>query len=159
MENREDILKELGENAPQLSKIKGDGFSVPEGYFDDLSELVLTRVKQEVATTARVPQKQGFLDALLERLSALLQPQYAAIALGSIAVLLTTVFLLSRSNSTIETLAFEDLKQTEVVQYIEGNLDTFEEELFLQENTPIPENEYLEGILEELDVNTLEELF
>ena len=46
-----------------------------------------------------------------------------------------------------------------MLQYVESNIDELEEEWFILENEPSPENEYLESVLEEIDISTLEELF
>jgi len=159
MPRREDILNELEEIAPHLREIKSDGFQVPEGYFEDLPKLVFARIRQEDLIVPERIKQQRFFSHLLEELALLLQARYAALTFASIALLLIAVFLLSKSNSSINTLALEDLERAEIVQYIENNLEEFEEELFLLEKESNPENDYLESVLEEIDVNTLEELF
>ena len=159
MPHREEILNELEGNAPHLRDIRSDGFEVPEGYFEDLTDLVLAKIEQEELIVPERAERQGFLSELLAQFAYLLQPRYAALALASIALVIAVIFLLTRYNPQIDTLALEELERSEVVQYIESHLDEFEEELFILEDEPAPNNEYLEGILEDIDINTLEELF
>ena len=159
MPHREEILNELGRNAPNLRDIKSDGFRVPEGYFEDLPDLVFARIAQEELIVPERTEQQGFFEQWLAPFAYLLQPRYAALELAGIALFIAAVFLFSKSKIKINTLALEDLEQSEVVQYVENNLEEFEEELFILDSEPTPQNEYLEGILEEIDINTLEELF
>ncbi|MEM8524746.1 MAG: hypothetical protein AAGG68_08880 [Bacteroidota bacterium] len=160
MPQREDILKELGNDAPHLQGIEGEGFQVPEGYFEQLPNLVFAKIQAEETLVSSAKKKRlNALDVLLNKLVIFSQPRHATLAFASLALLVAAIFLLTKRNTAVETLALEDLERAEVVQYIESNLDEFEEELFLVEVEYAPKNEYLESILEEIDVNTLEELF
>lgn len=159
MPHKEEILNELGDRTPYLSEIESDGFQVPEGYFEDLPDLVFARIAQEELIVPERVEKRGFFDSLLEQFAYLFQPRFAALALASIALIIMAIVLLTRSNPKVNTLALEDLERAEIVQYIESNLEEFEEELFISEDKPSPDNEYLESVLEEIEVSTLEELF
>ncbi|MEM6700079.1 MAG: hypothetical protein AAF599_16875, partial [Bacteroidota bacterium] len=79
MPHREEILNELEGNTPNLYRIKSDGFEVPEGYFDDLTELVLAKIEQEKLIVPERVERPNFLSNLLDQFAYLLQPRYAAI--------------------------------------------------------------------------------
>ena len=169
----EDIRKELQELSPHLLKLKeqGDGFRVPEDYFQRLQKEVLEKVQ---GNTPPVSAKNiGWLDRFFEHLQFLFQPPWA-LTLASIALLITlgAVWLYQSQPVAGSELSAElaKLDPESLNAYIQANLHEFDTETLLefasnQENQPsfedlTPEDldQYLDGVIQEMDAEALKEL-
>ena len=169
----EDIRKELQELSPHLLKLKeqGDGFRVPEGYFQRMQKEVLEKVQ---GSTPPVSAKNiGWLDRFFEPLLFLFQPRWA-LAFASIALLIVlgTVWLYQSQPVAGSELSAElaKLDPESLNAYIQANLHEFDTETLLefaanQENQPsfedlTPEDldQYLDEVIQEIDAEALKEL-
>jgi hypothetical protein len=169
----EDIRKELEELSPHLLKLKeqGDGFRLPEDYFQRMQKEVLDKVQ---GSTLAMPSKNvGWLDRLLEPLQFLFQPRWA-LSLATIALLVTlgAVWLYQNQPATESALSAElaKLDPESLDAYIQANLYEFDTETLLefasnQENQPkfedlTPEelDQYLNETIQEMDAEALKEL-
>lgn len=155
--DKEGLRKELEEEAPFLlrQKEKTDGFSVPEAYFQQLQETVLERI----AAGELAPARRSIFP-LRYRLAA------ASVVLLAAAAL----FLFRPAPPPAEFIA---LSAEEVHQYVSQNIDDFDLDLLLKfaendlghsawfEDASLedPEmKEYMDELLDEIDLETLEEL-
>ena len=169
----EDIRKELEELSPHLLKLKeqGDGFRLPEDYFQRMQKEVLEKVQASPKPTAS--KNIGWLDRFLEPLQFLFQPRWA-LSLATIALLITlgTVWLYQNQavHGTELSAELAKLDPESLDAYIQANLHEFDAETLLefasnQENQPsfedlTPEelDQYLDEAIQEMDVETLKEI-
>lgn len=169
----EDIRKELEELSPHLLKLKeqGDGFHIPDDYFQRMQKEVLEKV-QGGSQTAAV-KNIGWLDRFFEPLQFLFQPRWA-LTLASIALLIAlgAVWLFQSQPSAGSELSAElaKLDPESLNAYIQANLHEFDTETLLefasnQENQPsfedlTPEDldQYLDEVIQEMDAEALKEL-
>lgn len=169
----EDIRKELEELSPHLLKLKGqgDGFRLPEDYFQRMQKEVLEKVQDSSQPAAA--KNIGWLDRLLGPLQFLSQPSWA-LSLATIALLITlgTVWLYQNQATPGTELSAElaKLDPDSLNAYIQANLHEFDTETLLefasnQENQPsfedlTPEelDQYLDEAIQEMDVETLKEI-
>ena len=170
MSEKENILKELQDIAPELAKFKqegrGTGFQVPPGYFRDLNRVMMKEIQEELPPSAG-STRSSWWAPITQVFQQLLQPQ-PAIALASITLLIAIGIWFGPSNSSLEVdtpkLA---LNNEELEAYVLANLDEFETDLLIEvyaetfleeEEEPITE-ENLEEILQEMDDEDFEELW
>ncbi|MEM0992535.1 MAG: hypothetical protein AAF847_10325 [Bacteroidota bacterium] len=155
MSKEKEIRKELRAIAPELLKIKASGFELPDDYFQQLPDQLFERIKTVEASSRNVTKPVSKLDVLIHRMQWLLQPQYALAAL-SIVLLIVSVFYLqppaSKATATSASLALE---QEEIAQYVEENIEDFEETLLVS-SVALDKTTNWEELLEEIE---LEELF
>ena len=169
----EDIRKELEELSPRLLKMKeqGDGFRLPDDYFQHIQKEVLEKVQGNPQVTA--PKNIGWLDRFFEPLQFLFQPRWT-LALASIALLITlgAVWLYQSQPVAGSELSAElaKLDPESLNAYIQANLHEFDTETLLefasnQENQPsfedlTPEDldQYLDDVIQEMDAEALKEL-
>lgn len=169
----EDIRKELEELSPNLLKLKeqGDGFRLPEDYFQRMQKEVLDKAQ---AGSQPSPTKNiGWLDRFFEPLQFLFQPRWA-LSLATIALLVTLgVVWLYQSQPAAESALSAELAKLDpesLNAYIQANLHEFDAETLLefasnQENQPsfedlTPEDldQYLDDVIQEMDAESLKEL-
>lgn len=163
MDKRNEIREELNELSPFLSKLKdkGDGFTTPVNYFDSLSAEIMQK-------TGLNKQKQpGIWEQFINSLHLLLQPRYA-MALASLAILIVAGLYFLKPNTTNSSFQpiMAELTTEEIGDYITSHIDEFEMELLVEaeeEEVEIPVEqqemeEYLDNIIDEIDIEELEEL-
>ena len=172
MDKRNEIREELKELSPFLSKLKekGDGFSVPANYFESLSEEIFD--KTGLNSSKAVKHRKGIFEQFIESLQLILQPRYA-MALASIAILLVAGIYFLRpasGNNTQEVAIMAELTNEEIGDYINSNIDDFATDLMVEAETegiditpeleadPSEVEEYLDNIIDEIDIDELEEL-
>lgn len=153
------LRKELEETAPFLAhlKEKPDGLSVPDGYFEQLPRSVLERIADEDAASVRRISPIWFRAAAAA----------SVILLAGVAVFL---FRPAQPEYSPESVA---LTADEVHQYITLHIDDFDLDLLLQfadngtghsgwfEDTGLEDPEmkqYMDELLDDIDLETLEEL-
>jgi len=147
------LRKELEKEAPFLAglKDKPEGLSVPEGYFDQLQKDVLKRV-------AKLEKPRSKTIRLWPRIAA---------AASVLLVLGLAIFLFQPSNPAETTFTLTD---EEVHQYISQNIEDFELDLLMEyvavsdqssglfDDAELELEEYMDELLDEIDMETLEEL-
>lgn len=164
MKKKDEIQEELTKLSPFLAQIKKEnktGFENPENYFALLEASVMEQVKFEPTSLISTNNKSS-----LSWWTIFYRPQL----IGSLAVfsclLVLGIFLINQSEEIQPTLA--DITSTEATIYISEHLEDFETDLFVDEriieeliDTEFNEQEleqYLEGVIDELDEIALEEL-
>ncbi len=170
MSERENILNELKDIAPELVKFKeeqsGTGFEVPPRYFRDLQQVVM----QEIQVEAKQKKLNGpavWWQTFVQNLQTVLQPK-PAFALATIALLIAAGIWYSQPDSTLDQLGTEmALNDDDLEAYVMANIDDFETdvlidmyaETFLEEaEEPVTEDN-LEELLQEMDDEDFEELW
>ncbi|MBK7408543.1 MAG: hypothetical protein IPJ40_11090 [Saprospirales bacterium] len=153
------LRKELEKEAPFLARLKEKpgGMTVPEGYFDQLQQEVLKRA----ATENQRPSRRVFQ----------LWPRMA-VAASFVAAIGLSIFLFQPDHPAAnqESLA---ISAEEVDQYISQHIDDFDLDMLIQ-YASVSENEgglfndatlddpqlqqYMEELLDDIDLETLEEL-
>ena len=164
MKEKDEIRKELEELAPGLSKIKREQpFQVPPTYFKELSEEILEKARRQ-------PTGPVWLNSLSEWMGSLLTPQRLAWQLAAIAVLVVAGIWIIRSNQQVDDLPnIADLSVEEMQDYVSNNVGEFDVDILLEESNltyiDVPlldstaiEQEYLDEILDDLDLDDLEKL-
>ncbi|MEM9887099.1 MAG: hypothetical protein AAF849_14490 [Bacteroidota bacterium] len=157
MSKKKEIQNELEELAPELLKIEETGFEVPDNYFELLSDTVFKRIESTAAPETSSVNTIFDFGSWIHQIRSLFQPQYALALLG-IALLLIGIFALMPSQKIAsDATANRDiaLEDEEILQYVEENIEDFDESLLLS-SLESQEEEYLEILLEEA---SLEELF
>jgi hypothetical protein len=171
---KNEIKEELNNLSPMLHKLKeqDEPFKVPQGYFNRFQEDLLGQLKETEQSENKAPAPWSF-QTLLDQLAWLLQPRMA-LALSSVLIVLVAGWFLFNKNteSHNQELNFAALSVEEIQQYIDSNLDDFDEETVqqvAQDNQTIqmiPHNgidtkeldQYLNDMMEDLDPEDLEEL-
>lgn len=171
---KENIKKELEALSPLLSRLRKEsteeGFSVPPRYFKELPGEVMDRLQRESASHRRSWQ------ASWQHLLAWLFRPGVALALASLVLAIAAgIYLLAprpASGETVENL-LASLTPEEVEAYVNANLETFDTELVVEMAAASPDisilpgdelkgeelDQYLDKLLQEVDEQTLEELF
>ena len=168
MKNKE-LHKELKEQAPVLSKLKKKGYkpSVPDGYFEQLRKEVRAQLDAPVPAQERPVRRMVF------------SPLRVAASAGLLIGLSFLLFYFLRNPQLSKT---ENMASAEEIEaYVFSHIDEFDEDMLLeyyvagetngkeaegatQEEDPfqsIPDqelDEYLDGILDDIDETTLENL-
>lgn len=157
-----DIQNELEEQAPRLARLRrqgaGDGFTAPAGYFQQLPDAVLQRIRREAAQPVRrIPR-------LRRRLL-----RAAAVAL----LIAGGAYWWWAVSPEKETPATATLTADEISAYVSAHLDAFDEELVLEAAAgegelllllPDPGgdaeslDDYYDELIRELDEESLEDL-
>ncbi len=177
MKERKHIEEELREISPFLADLKKENnFQIPDGYFEELNKAILLQtVEQEeqavLQTIDKPKSRTNWLDNIINdtiaAIQSLWQPQYT-MAFSIVALVLAAGWYVLIPNST------QELTADELEEYIEENIDQFDETLLVElasleetEISPIDnlnlesqdlENYIDENIIDDLDETTLEEL-
>lgn len=173
MKKDKDIQQELEVLSPLLFNMKKEEtiqpFQVPEDFFSNLPDRVLEQTVTEQVSKPKPQAFQTWWKTLQNYLDVLFQPRYA-VGFATIALLMVAAFYLTSEESMkADMIALEDLSSEEIDTYISQNIEEFQEELlegeaetalFQSETSLDVEDaeleEYLDDVLEEVDVNTLE---
>ncbi len=135
---KEDLDKELQENAPFLKELKqkGDGFKVPKGYFDGLEDAVFARL--EASGDAGRPQIKAVKRPFL--FVPFIRPK-AAMAYAAVLALVLAAVWFFRQPTAVQDLPYVsvELTEDELETYVLENLNEFEPEqlVALSPETPI----------------------
>ena len=164
MKYKKEIQDELDELSPFLSELKQKktGMELPEHYFDFLTASVMEQVVLIPKSSSSV------LPTAKPAWYAFLLNKHIWSGLAMTLLLLVTI-LFFRNQPISDEPAFAEISSEEAVIYIAAHLEDFEPALFTEgdfieeiEATKIDDAEvdlYLEEIIEDLDIETLEELF
>lgn len=170
MSERENILNELKDIAPELVKFKeeqpGPGFEVPPRYFNDLKQVLMQEIQLE--------KKQKTIDGptlwwqtFLQGLQNILQPK-PALALATVALLIAAGIWFSQPDQDLDQAGNEmALNDDDLEAYVLANIDDFETDVLIDmyaetfpEETEEPVTEdNLEEVLQEMDDEDFEDLW
>ncbi len=166
---KNNIRKELEELSPLLAGLKNKSepppFQTPEHYFHQLTHQVMEQVKLE--PNPHGPKKTP--DAAGAWWRRLLNPRLATAFAAAVVLLVAAVWLWQAQSGPDEAVAAE-LTTEEMDRYVSVNIDEYELEWLLETAsvegelpaaaTPPEEalDEYLDDILEEMELEELEEL-
>lgn len=171
---KNNVAEELKEISPLLHTIKEDNtpFKVPENYFNQFQDQMLQRLNMNPEPASHSPIAWR-IKSWLDQLGYLLQPRMA-LALSSVLILLiASWFLFSpEKGPSSGDLNFASLSIDEIQQYIDANLDDFDEETVKEvaQDGPnlqlIPSNaidteeidQYFDDMMDQIDPSELEEL-
>lgn len=171
---KNEVKEELKELSPFLYKLKEKEapFQVPEGYFNQLQDELLEQFKPSLEQVHSSRQSWNS-QKLLDLIGWMLQPRMAMAVASVLIVLVAAWFLLpTNSGSHNQELSFASLSSEEIRNYIDNNLDDFDEETVKEvaqddQNIQwIPQNDidteeldrYLDKMIDEIDPRELEEL-
>lgn len=178
MKDKNGLREELESLSPFLRKLKekDTGTQVPENYFKELPDQVLSQIREEIRTKA-APQKTraSWIDNFIQQIQWLLQPR-AVVAFGVILMAITAGVIFWNDEKTPPAspiAAMEEVSSEELYNYLQSNIEDFDSELLLElgwsEQQPGLFNEfdfdvndindYLEENIDEIDHKTLENLF
>ena len=177
-EMNDDFREELAQLPQILRKLKekGNEFTVPANYFEQLADDILQKVPtgNQVAPSAEneVAPSQ-WINRILRVADFLFRPQLA-IGLATAASIITIAILLFpiRKSSSGSQLASKPLTEEEIAGYVSANIDDFDTDLIIRhlgviledESFPIMDLEdqelekVVEGFLDDMDLQDLEEL-
>jgi len=162
MKHKKEIQDELADLSPLLAELKREevGMNVPENYFDYLTESIIEQAALiPKPATPTVPTSKPIWYAFL----------FKKQVLGGLAMtLLVLTTVLFFRNQPIAEPTFAEISSEEAAAYIAAHLEDFETTLFTEgdfieeiNDEALEDSEidlYLEEIIEDLDVETLEEL-
>lgn len=171
MSEKEDILKELKDIAPELARFKqeqeGTGFQVPPRYFRDLTQVVMNEVKADLQDQPSSLTRAGnWWQSLLENIQSLLQPK-PALALAVIGLLIAIGFWFGQSHTNLDHVNPNfAMNNDDLEAYVLAHIDDFETDLlmdmyaetFPEEEEQITE-ENLDELLQEMDDEDFEDLW
>lgn len=171
---------------PFLKKIKeqpgAGGFQVPKHYFKHLPDEVLHRAKQP--EPAPMPQP-NWLERVEQFVAGLLQPRYALAFASVVALVVAGIYFMGKNGSDevqpIAAVQLADISDDELFAYVSDNIGEFDHDLVLETagpelldvkiqskpslhktKAPKPEveemEEYIDEVIDEIDVEDLEEL-
>ena len=164
----------MRELSPVLAQIREqhDGFTVPENYFQELTGEILQKT---IAPTARAKEKKnGGLRTFLSNLQIVWQPRYAmAIAALALLIIAGLFWLWPTMNNPSSGIAWSDISVEEMTSYVQANIQEFDLETLVEmapdmetqsilEGTEIEQDaldDYLDNIINEVDIEELENLF
>jgi hypothetical protein len=179
MRDKEDVQKELDKLAPNLAKLKKEGFvkpALPDGYFDRLPDTVLARAKAE----REVSQDENPLKVVSDRKRKrpVIRSMNSSMRLALAACFLLLLggaywaLLVMPTGNTDLVASIDQLNQEEIDQYIEANINDFDVSLMLEAElvdsdamgnmftNEIPEEDmdaYLDELLDGIDIEELQE--
>lgn len=173
-DRKKEVKEELKELSPLLYQLKEKDppFKVPEGYFNQLQNELLEQLRESPEQNSS--KRSGWnIQKLLDQIGWLFQPRMG-MAAASVLILLVAAWFLFQPNEGVpgHELNFASLSIEEIQNYINNNLDDFDEETVKkvaqddQNIQWIPQNDidteeldrYLDEMLEEIDPRELEEL-
>ena len=145
MARNKDIQKELAElNSPLADMPTAMPFTVPTGYFEQLSENVLKKNENTGNSKSGMPHNvpEGYFDSLPQKVieaaetkktSKPRKVQFAPARWVAAAVLIITITIggynfLQTSTPSLEA-QLSSISESEILAYVEDNIDDFEAEL------------------------------
>lgn len=173
--DQSEVQKELQELSPLLAQIRERqaGFSVPENYFQDLTgEILQKTIAPETKTKGK---SNGRLRSLRAGLPNFWQPRYAMAMAAALALLIIAgvLWLRPAAGDRSAEMAWSDLSVEEMTRYVQANIQEFDLETLVEiapemetqsilrgtEIEPDVLDNYLEEIIEDVDIEELEKLF
>ncbi len=163
------IKKELEEIAPLLSELKdkGDGFEAPFKYFDGLADDIMNQLEEN--ETPVKPASDSLLNQVGAFFQSLFQPR-TAMAFATVLLLLVAGWMYFPTEVN-QTTTFAEVSDEILENYINENIDDFEEDLFaglvteddfssleFEQINDTDLDKYLDEIIDDIDENTLEDL-
>jgi hypothetical protein len=162
MSQRKEILRELDNLSPALSKLKRqlpNAEAPPESYFDALPDQIWEQIKLQPAASSAVPARASWWQSLW-------QPRL--VWLGAASLLLAFVvgwFLLRPAPAAPDLLAA--LSEEEITGYIATYIQEFDTDLLVRAAAELPDasalhvedtdlEEFWQEIIHSLDEKTLE---
>jgi hypothetical protein len=173
------FLKKIKE---QPSPSGASGFQVPKHYFKHLPDEVLRRAKQ--SEPAPVPQPT-WLEQMEQFVAALFQPRYALAFASVLALVVAGIYFFGENGreeaQPMAALQLANISDDELFAYVSENIGEFDHDLVLEtagpelpevktqakpslHKTKIPKpeveemEEYIDEVIDEIDVEDLEEL-
>lgn len=120
-------------------KEKGDGFNVPEGYFEELEDAVFDRLNAvgDLGKPVYKPVKTRRLFPLFIR------PGVSLALAAALALILTAVWFVRQPTTPVQENAFAstDLTEDDIETYVLENLHEFEPEQLASLTPDVPEEE------------------
>ncbi|NET32077.1 MAG: hypothetical protein F6K19_08745 [Cyanothece sp. SIO1E1] len=170
MSERENILNELKDIAPELVKFKeeqsGAGFEVPPRYFKDLQQVVMQEIQTE-ADQKSLNNPALWWQNFLQILQSILQPK-PALTMATVALLAAAGIWFSQSDNSLDQMGTEmALNDDDLEAYVMAHIDDFETDVLIDMYTetfqeeaeePVTEDN-LEELLQEMDDEDFEELW
>lgn len=172
--DQSEVQKELQELSPLLAQMRKQhaGFAVPENYFQDLTGEILQKT---IASTTKAEEKRtGAIVAVLSSLRIVLQPRYAmAAAALALLIIAGLVWLRPAVGDRSTEIAWSDISVEEMTSYVQANIQEFDLETLVEvapdleaqsflKGAEIEEDvldQYLEDIIDDVDIEELENLF
>ena len=162
---KKEIRKELDSLAPKLARQKKKNiYNVPDHYFESLFDDLSRRIKSHGNETNDEPKQETRIKRSLDILKSPITWSIAASL-----VLLISVFQFTDLSLEQNII---DLSDQEILAYLDENLDDFDSNIFyeyglIDENDMLEinieftesENQYFENIIQDMDDETLEEVF
>jgi hypothetical protein len=172
--DQSEVQKELQEWSPLLARMREQetGFTVPDNYFQDLTGEILQ--KTIAPATKAKKQRNGRFRGFLSGLQVAWQPRYA-MAMAALALLIIAglVWLRPAADDRPIEMAWSDISVEEMTSYVQANIQEFDLETLVEmapdmetqsilegaEIEPDILDNYLEEIIDDVDMEELEELF
>ncbi|MEZ4980592.1 MAG: hypothetical protein R2769_03200 [Saprospiraceae bacterium] len=171
MKKNTSLKEELHDLSPLLSKLK-EGEQpepkIPGNYFHNMQFEVLNKLKEDLEPN---PVSATPKDSI-PWYQRIFQPKFALAYAAVIAVCLGIFWWSGQENLPAETIAMEDVSQEEILNYIEENISSFEAEelasignngeVDLLQDVELDDktvDEYLDKIIDDLDEESLENIF
>ncbi len=165
---KKEIQEELKNLAPSLSKMeKKEGFQIPENYFNELPDQIMSQL--DFSKTSLKKERVSWIEILSEKITVFFQPRIA-IGFSMAMLMICSIYFLTK-NTTTTSSAFAELSIAEMENYIEENIEDFDEEIlfeFVAENEmnslgklEVEDedlDEYMFEIIEDLEDEDLEDL-
>ncbi|MCC6722933.1 MAG: hypothetical protein IT258_00385 [Saprospiraceae bacterium] len=185
--NDKELRDELGE-LPFLKKMKEQspqtGLQVPKNYFKHLPDEVLRKAKEPVPQPLPQP---SWMERAGEFFAGLLQPRYAMAFASVLALVVAGIWFIGKSDREtappIAAVSLNDISDEELFAYVSENISDFDHDLVLETAGPeLPEiktqsktkpslpktaapkpeveemEEYIDDVIDEINVEDLEEL-
>ncbi|MCP3933171.1 MAG: hypothetical protein GY705_29225 [Bacteroidetes bacterium] len=181
MKNIDKIQEELQALSPFLAKQKGmdSGFEVPSDYFSSLPNEVMQKWQvQKEQEQKSVEKTTNWMDTLIPIIQPVFQPRLAVAFAMVLLIIVAGVFFANKNSGTENeffTFDAEAISDTELLAYIENNLEDFDETWLLSDDalediesdwglfpaSDLEEDEldqYIDNHIEELDLKIFEEV-
>lgn len=175
------FLKKIKE---QQAPLGPSGLQVPRHYFKHLPDEVLRKAKEPVPQAVRQP---SWLEQAAQFVASLLQPRYALAFASVLALVVAGIWFLNKDIAKAEqpmaAVRLQDISDEELFAYVSENIGDFDHDLVLETAgpelpdlkpthkakpslpktaAPKPEveemEEYIDEVIDEIDVEDLEEL-
>lgn len=158
-DKKQHIENELSEIAPFLANLKKENtslesFTVPDDYFSNLSDNIFekTTLQPEIATKQTVKEISTIWTMVNQYFQWLLRPSIAVIATSVLIVAAVGIYLMNQPAES----QMADLTVTEIEEYVEENIDVFDEEQLADLVVTTTTSE-IPTTIEDIDSDLLEE--
>ncbi|MFK7946219.1 MAG: hypothetical protein AB8G11_01425 [Saprospiraceae bacterium] len=160
-DKKQHIENELSEIAPFLANLKKDNdsletFNVPDDYFNKLSDSIFekTILQPEIRTKPTIQQVKSptIWTTISQYFQWLLRPGVAVIATSVVIVAAVGVYMMNQPAEN----QMAELTVTEIEEYVEENIEIFDEEQLAELVVTTIETE-VPVTIEDIDAESLEE--